>query len=241
MNNECILTLDVGNGVVIQDVQLWGNSAETLLPKKGKARVVAHVDTRKLPLWVRSRDIFTCFSSSSTTAAYFRAKLLKDRHAHRGIVVEVGKLYLVFFKSERSPSTFQIECVRLDLALKRKFDTQLLQASTVSSQSLMSPHIDDIVAKQSLARAESSLRISRHVQVADYRRHFSSTASSCILGGLRLRGIRESETDYHKIYKTAYLAVEFAFRNELSNAHPPISFEQVQETVETLLKVFTRS
>lgn len=241
MNSECILTLDVGNGVVIQDVQLWGNSVETQLPKKGKARVVAHIDTRKLPLWARSRGLFTCFSSSSTTAAYFRAKLLKDRHAHRGILAELDKLYLVFFRKEQSPSSFQIECIRLNLALKRKFDTQLLQASTVSSQPTMSPHIDEIVAKQSLARAESSLRISRHVQLADYRRQFSSTASSCILGGLRLRGIRESEADYHKIYKMTYSAIEFAFRSELSNASPPISFEQVQETVETLLKVFTRS
>ena len=237
------MKLDLGNETVIQDVQLWGSkeeAAKARLPPKALAQVVAYLDVRKIPLWVQCTPQLVCYSLSSTTAAYFRSKLLRKRHEHRGIVVAIEKAYFMFTKFQRTSVEVGVRCVPLNFALKPLLDSQIA-AQTAAAAVPATPALEDFVTRQSRARAVSSSRISRHVQIADFRRHFASTASSCILGGLRLRGIPEKQNDSQQIYAATYGALEFAFREELAHADQPIAFEQIQETVETLLRVFTRS
>lgn len=84
----------------------------------------------------------------------------------------------------------------------------------------------------------------RNVHINDKRLQFNETLSKLILG-LRLRGISNSITDYQKLYKITFDAAEFTHRDELKRismgSGEEVSFESLQETVETLLKLFTKS
>lgn len=246
MKKLFVLKVDVGHGTNIRDVQLWdesGKSAKSVGEIRGK--VVGTIDLSKLPLWICKSSIYTCYTTSSTTQAYFKAKLLKKRHHNRGIIVEIHPTktsteHLVFRKELFSPTKFRIQCFTLDISLKRQLDTLISQRQQTAHSVRKDHSIDAILAKNQKMRADNTNRIAKNVQASDFKQQFVSTLSRCILSGLRLRCI-EQKHDFLPLYKATFSAAEFAFREELKAAKEPITFEQVQEVVETLLKLFTKS
>lgn len=250
MSKVYILRLDLGNGTKIKDVQVWDLNADKQQKEQTfDCKILGSVDMKRLPLWVELPNEYVCYSASSTTTSYFRSKLLQKQYPDRGLVAEVlgesaTSEYMIFYSEIIDVARPQIKTSKIDISIKRKLDNQLLQEETPRAQSAIlskDQSIDAIVAKKLLRRTQSTSRISKHVQMTDYKRKFVSTLSNCILSGLRLRGIPERQADFQQLYKMTYSTAEFAFRDELKEAKSPIYFEQVQEAVELILKLFTKS
>ncbi|SCV06172.1 LANO_0H23684g1_1 [Lachancea nothofagi CBS 11611] len=235
------MRLDLGDGSTVLDLDLEAVSTDA--PEAdmgGYAKVVTYIDRRKLPLWVLRRSCYACCSDSSTTAAYFRSKLLKRRHAHRGIMASYKHSFCMFYAQQSEPQTFQIRCVILDFSYKQKLDLQLKELAKSTAQEPPDA-LDHIVARKQRQRLQNRSQISTHSRIADSRRQFTKTSASCILGGLRLRGIPETHPEFQALYKTTLSTVEFAHRHDLHKLQAPMPFESVQDTVETVLRLFTRS
>ncbi|EHN00271.1 YOR060C-like protein [Saccharomyces cerevisiae x Saccharomyces kudriavzevii VIN7] len=241
------------DGLTIRDVQLWGNQpvVSKSIPE-WRGQFVRYVDLGKLPLWIRFKDMNTCrcYSTSATTQAYFKTKL---RNASRGIVIELTdridqrsqeSVYLVIYRENA-----ELNCFQIDLTMKHEFDNQvskLKQEIGKTRASVSKEGSIDIIIQQSQQRKiGTKTKVYRNVHINDKRLLFSETLSKLILGGLRLRGIPNSTADFQKLYKTTFDAAECTHRDELKRismgSGEDVSFESLQETVETLLKLFTKS
>ncbi|SCV03621.1 LAMI_0H09626g1_1 [Lachancea mirantina] len=245
MSKLLTLTIDVGNGTLIRDVQLWDMDGEE--QRNGKTyqcKVMGTIDMKRLPLWVRKGKEYTCFSHSNSTGSYFRSRLAKRRHADRAVVLELpnealGHELAVLYRTI-SHGLLSVKCSALDFSMRQVLDRQLHDAWEVSTEGPRDRSIDAIVARKQRQRTASTIRVSTSMRVAEYKRQFSARLSGCILGALRLRGL-EKEPEFHQIYKMTFASAEFAFRRELSESRDPVAFETIQETVETLMKLFTKS
>ncbi|CDO91760.1 unnamed protein product [Kluyveromyces dobzhanskii CBS 2104] len=262
LEKELILRLYVGHKTVIRDVQLWREVAENEGPiavKNCLAEVVGIIDAEKLPFWVDKGRKHHCFTTSETSFNYFKAKLMRQRHRNRGMVCKVtgsqgsGKdqvEYFLFYRRLRTDlnAVFEIESTVIHLSTKRELDGKLLPLAAGNRES---PPMDDALAPSTATRSieyileknkqQRILRsnsLNQQVLLNDQRRQFVSLLSQCILSGLRLRGV--PQTQYEKLYKMTYKASEFAFRNELKQTNP-IGFESIQDCVETLLRLFTKT
>ncbi|SCU77679.1 LADA_0A01662g1_1 [Lachancea dasiensis] len=236
------LKLDVGDGKVFLELYLERLDADAEgagMQSKGlarNARVMSYIDRRKLPLWVRREECYACGSESTTTAAYFRSKLMKQRHVYRGIVATQGSGFCMFFAQQtQDGGVYQIRCVVLDFTLKQQLDRGLWQAPKRTTP------LELLVARRRDSLLRNRSRVSTHAQIADFRRQFSKTCASCVLSGLRLRGIPETHPEFQALFKTTLATVEFAHRHDMSAPREPLGFETVQESVETVLKLFTSS
>ncbi|CAI4806143.1 CIC_collapsed_G0051230.mRNA.1.CDS.1 [Saccharomyces cerevisiae] len=228
--------------LVIRDIQLWSNRpTASKSTSELRGQFIQYVDLAKLPLWVRSTNMNTyrCYSTSATAQAYFKSKL---RNANRGIVIELfdkvdqrsqEPAYLIIFRENT-----ELNCFQVDLTMKHEFDGQVTKLKQDIGKTRAS------VSKEG-RRSERKRKVYRNVHINDKRLQFNETLSKLILGGLRLRGISNSITDYQKLYKITFDAAEFTHRDELKRismgSGEEVSFESLQETVETLLKLFTKS
>ncbi|CAI6770516.1 BFH_HP2_G0049120.mRNA.1.CDS.1 [Saccharomyces cerevisiae] len=239
--------------LVIRDIQLWSNRpTASKSTSELRGQFIQYVDLAKLPLWVRSTNMNTyrCYSTSATAQAYFKSKL---RNANRGIVIELSDkvdqrsqepAYLIIFRENT-----ELNCFQVDLTMKHEFDgqvTKLKQEIGKTRASVSKEGSIDIIIQQSQQRKiGTKTNVYRNVHINDKRLQFNETLSKLILGGLRLRGISNSITDYQKLYKITFDAAEFTHRDELKRismgSGEEVSFESLQETVETLLKLFTKS
>ncbi|EJS41680.1 YOR060C [Saccharomyces arboricola H-6] len=240
-------------GLVIRDVQLWGNQLVVNNPiPEWRGQFVQYVDLGKLPLWIRSKDMDTyrCYSTSATTQAYFKTKL---KNANRAIVLELTDkidqqsqepVYLIIFRENSELYSF-----RVDLTMKHEFDNQVFKLKQETGKvrpSVSKEGSIDIIIQQSQQRKiGTKTKVYRNVHINDKRLQFNETLSKLILGGLRLRGIPNFTTDSQRLYKMTFDAAEFTHRDELKRisvgSGEEVSFELLQETVETLLKLFTKS
>ncbi|QHS76171.1 Sld7p [Saccharomyces paradoxus] len=239
--------------LVIRDVQLWSNRpmASKSTPE-WRGQFIQYVDLGKLPLWIRTKDMNTyrCYSTSATAQAYFKSKL---RNANRGIVIELADkidqrsrepAYLIIFRENT-----ELNCFQVDLTMKHEFDSQvskMKQEIGKTRPSVSKEGSIDIIIQQSQQRKiGTKTKVYRNVQINDKRLQFNETLSKLILGGLRLRGIPNSTTEFQKLYKVTFDAAEFTHRDELRRismgSGEEVSFESLQETVEALLKLFTKS
>ncbi|SCU85489.1 LAME_0D01552g1_1 [Lachancea meyersii CBS 8951] len=235
------MKLDLGDGTIVLDVDLQLNNSAGDGPQKlsptSCARVLAYIDRLKLPLWVLRGAAYTCWSESPTTAAYFRSKLLKKRHVRRGIIASHKEGHCMFYASQPDPEklVFEIYCVELDiLSCRHRLDLQLPKSTGASGEVL-----DNLVARRQQRQLRSRSQVSTHAQFADVKRQFVKTAASCIRSGLRLRGMPEAQPEFQLLYKTTLSTVEFAHRHDLNAPRHPVPFELVQESVETVLRLFT--
>ncbi|CEP60722.1 Sld7p LALA0_S01e17480g [Lachancea lanzarotensis] len=241
------MKLDLDDRKVILNLELElknpANDGSHKLNSESTARVAGYIDRAKLPFWVLRGALYVCLSESSTTAAFFRSKLLKKRHLRRGIVASHEDGHCMFYASpiESDETLFEIHCVELDLiTIKQQLDSQLPKSATLDS----GHPLDHLVERKQRQQLRSRSRVSQHAEVADLRRQFLKTAAGCIRSGLRLRGMPESQPEFHTLYKTTLSTVEFAHRHDLnatSSSPQTVSFETVQDTVETLLRLFTRT
>ncbi|CAI4064671.1 hypothetical protein SUVZ_08G1010 [Saccharomyces uvarum] len=239
--------------LVIRDVQLWGDQLVVSNPvPEWKGQFVQYVELGNLPLWVRSKDISTyrCYSTSATTLAYFKTKL---KNASRGIVIELSDkvdqrsqepAYVILFRENT-----ELNCFQVDLTMKHEFDSQIskLKQEIGKTRASVSKEgsIDIIIQQSQQRKIGTKTKVYRNVQINDKRLQFNETLSKLILGGLRLRGIPNSTTDFQKLYKTTFDTAEYAHRDELKRismgSGEDVPFESLQETVETLLRLFTKS
>ncbi|CCF60484.1 hypothetical protein KAFR_0K01300 [Kazachstania africana CBS 2517] len=254
LDKVAILSFNLGerrNSITIRDVQLWKDVADRATrgaPKKMKGKFMQYVDLAKLPIWVKDESEMLCYSTSSTTVGYFTSKL-KDEN--RGIVVNIAKNgnedpSLEFAVIYRDVDT--IKCFALDTRRKMMIDARI--SNIVKQQNTV--NFDDIIEQSHRRKIEASNKVQKSVQINDKRLQFNETLSRLILGGLRLRGIPNTQIGFQKLFKMTFQAAEFAHREELKTialspgASPPsednnLLFERLQETVETLLTLFTRS
>ena len=239
--------------MIIRDVQLWGNmTLRRILNPEWSGHFIQYVDMGKLPFWIRSKymNTYRCYSTSGTTQAYFKSKL---RNANRGIVIELfdkidqqskEPTYLIIFRKNT-----ELNCLQVDLTIKHELDAQVskLKQEIGKTRASVSKEgsIDIIIRQAQQRKIGTKTKVYRNVHINDKRLHFNETLSKLILGGLRLRGILNVVPDFQKLYKITFDAAEFAHRDELKRismgSGEEISFESLQETVETLLKLFTKS
>ncbi|SCU85484.1 LAFA_0D15918g1_1 [Lachancea sp. 'fantastica'] len=252
-NTDCYVShiasmkLDLGDQKLVLNMELElknpASDGSHKLHSESTARVAAYVDRAKLPLWVLRGAVHVCLSESSTTAAFFRSKLLKKRHVRRGIVAAYEDGYCMFYACliEPNETLFEIQCVELDLVtVKQQLDLQLPRNTMLDSGNAL----DHLVERKQRQQLRSRSRVSEHAQLADMRRQFLKTAASCIRSGLRLRGMPEGQPEFHTVYKTTLSTVEFAHRHDLTalpSSPQAVSFETVQDTVETVLRLFTHT
>lgn len=233
-----------------------------------KGRFVAYVDIKKLPLWIKnqqSREL-QCFTRSSTTLRYFSTKLGVKQ---RGIVFECIPLtekadnqgccsYYIFYRNENV-----VKVVQVDLSIKANIDLQIKQIkSTLSNpQQTDVKKLDSIVSATIDSRRNSDITkiVSENIERHEHRTskvlksmlsndkkiQVRDTLSKLILAGLRLRGLSSTKSETQKLFRITLSASEFAHRKDLiqlQRGHTKaIPFEEMQETVETLLNLFTRN
>ncbi|QEU62433.1 Sld7 [Kluyveromyces lactis] len=258
LEKELILRLNVGHNTVIRDVQLWREFEDgdgQIAVKNCLAEVVGMVNIDKLPFWLDRGQRYQCFTTSETSVNYFRAKLMRQRHRNRGIVCKVTGSqvltkeqfeYFLFYKRLKTDinASFEIESMVLHLSTKHELDKKLIPLSVDELQSVVPSNsgatrsIESILEKNKRQRILKSNSLNKQVLLNDQQQQFVSLLSQCILSGLRLRGV--PRTQHEKLYKMTYKASEFAFREELGETEP-ISFESIQDCVETLLKLFTKT
>lgn len=250
LKKSSVLKVDVGHGTVIRDVQLWrnfeDNEPDPTLEFK-ECEVIGMIDMRKLPLWIDHGERHRCYTTSQTAFNYFKAKLMRQRHRNRGILCKSKgnsgiKKFKVFYRKLQTDSgaSFQIESSSLSLETKYLFDEQLkLRSNSSFMATLPTRHsIDLILEKSKQKRIQKNSSLNKKVEQSDYKRNFNSMLSQCILSGLRLRNVPQTQCE--KLYKMTFQASEFTFRNELKCVEP-VSFVGIQDCVETLLKLFTRT
>lgn len=228
------------DNVVIRDVQLWKDvesHEQTIRSLKGC--FLQYVDYYKLPLWITGTGtVTTCLTGSSTTLAYFTSKLRRER---RGIVIETIGGYAVLYKSENT-----VQCLEIDLSVKSLLDSQIngLENSLVSA-SAKDNNIDVILRQSHQRQTHNNNKVMKNLQISEKKLQFNDTLSRLILGGLRLRGVPNSQFGFQKLYRMTFNAAEFAHRAQLqqqsTSNEPQVPFEELQATVETLLQLFTRS
>lgn len=242
--------------IVIRDVQVWAEESDGgvsgAVQWEGSGRFLQYVDMGALPLWLAPQaraagSVNTCFSSSRATSAYFNTKL---RDPRRGIAVVVSgdcpALWLFFREDSGSR---HVRCCALTSALKDDIDSRLRrmgpEAGVPGPEQPPRTSIDDIVRKSQSKIKVAASRASRNIQINDRKLQFNETLSRLILGGLRLRGIPNTQNQFQRLYKMTFDAAEFAHRDELRliarGTQTDVPFEQLQETVEVLLRLFTRS
>lgn len=220
---HAIVSLTLGHGndkVLIRDIQLWNEDDtvtlkdESFKPAHWNGKCLSYVSLQKLPLWIYSRDHTTpwrCYTGSSKTWSYFNVKL---KRLNRAMVAELH------VPKSSSPllglfyiDSDSIRCRLLSTKWKTKIDKLIAAASTVKKP-------------QSLAHKKAQ---------------FNDTLSKLILTGLRLRDIPNSSAGFSNLYKMTFQAAEFAHRDDVKKYNYQIPFELIQQTVETLLKLFTKT
>lgn len=229
------------DNVLIKDVQLWKEVTGDEEPVRSlKGSFLQYVAYEKLPLWItRTGTVSTCLTGSSTTLAYFSSKL---RRASRGIVVEIAGGYAVLYRRDSS-----VQCLEINLSVKSLIDSQIkvLETDLAASASSKDDNIDVILRLSHERQAISKNKVMKNLQTSEKKLQFNDTLSRLILGGLRLRGIPNSQFGFQKLYRMTFNAAEFAHRAQLQaqtgSNDSQVPFEDLQATVETLLQLFTRS
>lgn len=254
--------------IVLRDVQLWDlteqDHGQLPLSRDYRCSFAAYVDMRKLPLWLRhSASHFQCFTRSSTTTTYFNSKL---KYNHRGIVVKCiprekmdpGRYeYFTFYREDNS-----VHAIGIDLAVKRNIDTQIKQlksTNTVSTEQTdedtdggedaednnRESNIEKIVTVTRQKSENATSKVLQCIREKDRKIQLKDTISKLILAGLRLRALSGTHSETQRIYKMTLSAAEFAHRNDIirlqRGAIKEIPLENMQETVESLLNLFTKT
>ncbi|SMN17885.1 similar to Saccharomyces cerevisiae YOR060C SLD7 Protein with a role in chromosomal DNA replication [Maudiozyma saulgeensis] len=263
-----VLKFDLGErhtDIVVKDVQIWTNN-DTLKDEhqndnvsiwSHSGRFMQYVDLNMLPLWLRpnvssNNSTHICFTTSKATNAYFNSKL---RDSRRGIVISFPSQdtatdssgLWIFYRDEDSELNEDnfVKCFMLDLSRKNMIDTQIHDSIKNNSHMGRESSIDDILKKSQNRINSANNEVAKNVRINDRKLQFNETLSKLILGGLRLRGIPNTQSSFQRLYKMTFDASEFTHRNELKEMNrgqqPDIPFEELQETVETLLRLFTKS
>ena len=261
-----VVKFDLGekhSDIVVKDIRIWTHYSDTITTtvngeqENGEiwsynGRFLQYVDLWSLPLWLqphsneKSDSMFNCYTMSKATMAYFSTKLKDQR---RGIVIyfethmEDDSGIWIFFKNDTGD---QVRCYPLDLHLKKLIDDQINELSNDhSSISRRDSEIDEILNKTKKRITITNKEVAKNLRINDKKLQFNETLSKLILGGLRLRGIPNTQSSFQRLYKMTFDASEFTYRDELkkmSKGLPAdVTFESLQETVEILLRLFTKS
>lgn len=276
--NVAVLKIELGdyhNDITLRDIQLWRKSKNEETDENSdindhnrntqllKGKFCQYINITRLPIWLQKHnngdndEQLICFTTSSTTLAYFESKL---RYNDRGIVIEICQndvidtmnepKYLVFYKVDNLVEYFYI-----DVTIKKKIDSQIKMLKQSKKKlndnkldnidTYKNRNIDKILRQAHERNMLKTNKIIKSLQISDKRLQFNETLSKLILGGFRLRGILNTHTGFHKLYKTTFDAAGFTHRDEIEqlshNNIQEIPFESLQETVEVLLKLFTKS
>ncbi|CCE64336.1 hypothetical protein TPHA_0H01290 [Tetrapisispora phaffii CBS 4417] len=215
-----------------------------------------------------------CFTTSNTSLSFFKSKLKynnrgivieisKDKN-NRNLSSRdntnplIFSDHIVFYQANNFIQYFYLNIDRkteieykINKLEKLKSDTELV-INTVTKLDEYSKlnedprnKIDKILKKSYEQNRMNTNKVMRSLQISDKRLQFNDTLSKVILGGLRLRGIPNTQIGFQKLYKITFEASEFALRDELTqllhNKIQEISFEKLQETVEVLLNLFLKS
>lgn len=236
-----VLSLTLGYGkekVLLRDIELWDDSITTNTrerPLKWTGRYISYVSLRKLPLWIYDREQLTpwhCYSSCSKTCNYFNIKL---KSLNRSMIAEIynnsldsaSQTRLVLFYVKNN----SIMCKLLSTKLKLKIDEHI---TTSSNTDINNTIVTDSNNKFMISKKPSHSLLNKKV-------HFNDTLSKLILTGLRLRDIPNTSPGFTKLYKMTFQAAEFAHREDVKKHDYQLPFELLQQTVETLLKLFTKT
>lgn len=238
---HAVLSLTLGYGkekVLIRDIELWDDNIATNTrerPLKWSGRYVSYVSLRKLPLWIYDKEQPTpwhCYSSCSKTYNYFNVKL---KSLNRSMIAEIynnsldsasqTRLVLFYVKND------SIMCNLLSTKLKSKIDEYITKSSATT---INNTKISEAGNKFTSGKKPSHSLLNKKV-------HFNDTLSKLILTGLRLRDIPNTSPGFTKLYKMTFQAAEFAHREDVKMYDYQIPFELLQQTVETLLKLFTKT
>lgn len=236
-----VLSLTLGHGkekVLIRDIELWDdnistNSRET--PLKWSGKYVSYVSIKKLPLWIYDREQlkpWRCYSSCLKTCNYFNIKL---KSLNRSMIAEIyndsldsdsqTRLVLFYIKND------SVMCKLLSLKLKSKIDKYITTSSITNINRSTIPNTNN---NSKISKKPSHSLLNKKV-------HFNDTLSKLILTGLRLRDIPNTSTGFTKLYKMTFQAAEFAHREDVKKYDYQVPFELLQQTVEILLKLFTKT
>ncbi|CCD25386.1 Sld7p NDAI_0F00670 [Naumovozyma dairenensis CBS 421] len=206
----------------LRDVQLWIEDNEfhdnrSALPQKNKVlelngNFIQYVDLSKLPFWIRDdAQENVCFTRSATTLSYFSSKL---KYKHRGIVIEIisdvpSQEFIVFYRNANTICWFSI-----DYTLKNKFDVQIKQDLSNNTDTCNrggnSKNHSRILKSQ-----ENRNRLQRNTESIKRKVQFNEILTKLILSGLRLRGIPNTNSGFHRLYKMTFDAAEFAHRDQI--------------------------
>lgn len=234
--------------IIIRDVQLWQDipdDEDDPEVRVLKGKFLQYLDLEKLPLWVSiGAAKSTCFTTSSTTVAYFSSKLRRER---RAVVIEIMSTstheYIILYRCQQ-----EVKCLEVDSTRKQLIDSQIEDLSIRGLPPVIATkdaNIDVILRQSQERQVVNTKKIMKNLQFSERRLQFNETLSKLILGGLRLRAIPNSQSGFQKLYKMTFSAAEFAHRNELQQFARTnslgIPFETLQATVETLLELFTRT
>lgn len=232
-----------------------------------KGQFLQYVDLSQLPLWASplAYQSFnelnnTVFTTSSTTLAYFSTKLRKP---NRGIVVEIksrdqdGWEYYILYDSIKD-STHYIRWLKFDLNKKNEIDKTLSNymksvtnenVDNNSSNTIGENNLDNFIKKRNISSNNMVKNdiIKKNIEKKDKKMLFDKTLTNLINSGLRLRNITSFEqSDFDQIFKMTFTSAEFALRYESkkfllnSSRNEELPFDLMQDTIETLLTLFTR-
>lgn len=246
-----VLRFELGgkyDDIIIRNVQLWQdmpNDEDEPEVRILKGKFLHYLDLDKTPLWVSlGATKSSCFTTSSTTVAYFNSKLRRER---RAIAVEITSTstheYIILYRSQ-----LEVKCLEVDSTQKLLIDSQIEDLSIRGLPPVTATkdaNIDVILRQSQERQVVNTKKIMNNLQFSERKLHFNETLSKLILGGLRLRAIPNSQSGFQKLYKMTFSAAEFAHRNELQQFARTncleIPFESLQATVETLLELFTKT
>lgn len=153
---------------------------------------MAYIDLGKLPLWSRTGERSTVYTTSHTTLRFFATKLRTHR---RGIVVHV-------------------QCRDAYVVLH-----------TDGARTVVAEWLLDHRKRYKLPNIVAPPRL-------------ETTVQQLVLSGLRLRGYDPKDQEFQRILQFTVESMRFVYRNQDNAA---LKFSHLQETVEILLTLYTRT
>ncbi|CAL9729625.1 mitochondrial morphogenesis protein Sld7p [Monosporozyma unispora] len=226
---HAVVSLALGHGnnkILIRDIQLWNedNTKETSHNKDESSKTnstitinwngkcLSYVSVKKLPLWIYDRDQLVPWRCYTGSSKTWSYFNIKLKRLNRALIAEI-------YPSKTDNNMLVLFYV----------DSDSIRCRLLCNKSKY--EIDKIITNK--AKKPQS-PVNKKVQ-------FNDTLSKLILTGLRLRDIPNTNPGFTKLYKITFQAAEFTHRDDVKRCNYQVPFETLQQTVETLLKLFTKT
>lgn len=247
---------------IYNDVQFWSDLDNSMIIV-GSCEFISYIDCNKLPIFLIDGKSLLIFSNDPQTEIFFKQKLLQitsNADFRHGLLTKIGEEKYVVFYYET-----QVRCLVLDFS-KLKYTRDFLEEDKTLENSFVKPKRKSTTTSSPAVTAFD--RVLKEKQegnpflrtqpkpnkslVLSTQEQISTAVNKIIQSGLRIRGLSMNQTEsindklkIKEIYQMTHKATMFSlskfnysFNKRTDSEKVQVSWNDIQETVESLLHLF---